>query len=385
LEHRFDVIVVGAGPAGCILGYELAKAGISTLIIEKEKLPRYKCCAGGLTSKAVKSLPLDISRFFEDKIATINVSFKNIGSFQGNCADELVYTVRRDQFDYALAKKAEESGALIWQNEPVLGLKTHTDYVELQTRSHKVRSLFVVGADGSHSLVAKEAGFQNTFEHVAGINAEVSASENDMARWKGKIFIDVGRIPGGYAWVFPKSDHIAIGIATILPKVREMNRYFDEFLRSLKLKNASIIHRGGALIPLVKREPQLTINRVALVGDAAGLADPLSGEGIHNAMQSSLLAASSIKECLSQGTSGLASYQKAVDETLMPELKIARVLQKLFVHFPQIVVKLLYFDARVWRGCCYFARGDLSYSRARQLIGGFKGIKDLLVSVRNAG
>jgi geranylgeranyl reductase family protein len=384
MEYKFDVTVVGAGPAGCILAHELAKAGVKVLIIEKESLPRYKCCAGGITSKAAKSLPLDISNLIENKITRFKICYKNNGSFIGESPSDLVYTVRRDRFDHALAQKAQEAGAVLWQAEPLIHLVNRGDSVELQTNSRVVHSLFAVGADGARGMVARTAGFQNSFVYIAGINAEVSAGEFSLGGLKSQILIDVGFIPGGYAWVFPKSDHLAIGIATILPRVKELNRYFDDFLKSLQLQNLKILRKSGALIPLCKGEPRLTINRIALVGDAAGLADPLSGEGIHNAIQSSQLAANALKTCLNQDRASLESYQKAFNETIMPELKMARVLQKLFVHFPQVVVKLLYFDTRVWKGCCYFARGDLSYIAARQRIGGFKGIKDLLIKARNA-
>jgi geranylgeranyl reductase family protein len=384
IMEKFDVTVVGAGPAGCITAYELAKAGIKTLIIEKEILPRYKCCAGGITCKAAKSLPIDINNLIENNITKFEICFKNHGSFMGESPNELVYTVKREQFDHALAMRAVEAGAILWQGEPLIHLENHSDSVELKTGSRVISSLFVIGADGARSIVARRAGFQNSFVHIAGINAEVSSGKLDFARWNGRILIDVGFIPGGYAWVFPKSDQLAIGIATILPKVKELNRYFDNFLKSLEIKNMQIIRRSGALIPLSKGEPRLNINRIALVGDAAGLADPLSGEGIHNAIQSSQLAANTIKTCLNRGTSNLEDYQSAIYETIMPELKMARVLQKLFVHFPQVVVKLLHFDTRVWRGCCYFARGDLSYIGARQKIGGFKGVKDLLIKARDS-
>jgi flavin-dependent dehydrogenase len=120
---------------------------------------------------------------------------------------------------------------------------------------------------------------------------------------------------------------------------------------------------------------------MAVLGDAAGMADPLSGEGIHSAVYSARLLAASIRECLNNGSAGLENYQQAVYKRIMPEIRIARVLQKIFIHFPHVPVKLLNYDARAWRGCCYFARGEMSYGNARQLIGGYRGMKELLGGV----
>ncbi len=100
MKQSHDVIVVGAGPSGATLDYELARRGIGVLLLEKEKLPRYKCCAGGVTSKAAKLLDFDISEVVEDVIYELSFTF-NLGSpYLGQHSQPLIYTVMRDVFDY---------------------------------------------------------------------------------------------------------------------------------------------------------------------------------------------------------------------------------------------------------------------------------------------
>ena len=381
MQQTYEVIVVGAGPSGCTLAYELAKAGIQVLVIEKQKLPRYKCCAGGLTARAVKALPLEIGDLVEDRVTRIEVQFRDEGHFCGDSDQAFIYTIRRDKFDYALARKAEDAGAVILQGQPVLHVDNTSRFVEITTPENSFRSQFLVGADGARSIVARSAGFTNDAVYITGLNAEISVINKEYARWKGRIFMDIGHIPAGYAWVFPKSDHVSVGIASIGYAAKKLNHYYTEFLDSLGIKEARTIRKSGALIRLGKGKQQLVMKRTALIGDAAGLADPLSGEGIYNAVQSASLAAASIKECLLRGVTDLDGYQHAVDEQLMSEIKIARVLQKIFIHFPKVVINILDFNDNIWKACCRFAQGDLNYTLAKQHVGGFKGMRELLQKV----
>ena len=131
MKQSHDVIVVGAGPAGATLAYELAKRGIGVLLLEKEKLPRYKCCAGGVTSKAAKLLDFDISEVAEDAIHEVSFTF-NLGSpYLGQPFQPLIYTVMRDVFDHFLVKKAQQLGAVLIDGQKVTQIQVSGDWVEI--------------------------------------------------------------------------------------------------------------------------------------------------------------------------------------------------------------------------------------------------------------
>ncbi len=107
--------------------------------------------------------------------------------------------------------------------------------------------------------------------------------------------------------------------------------------------------------------------------------------GFGNALESALLAAPVIKDCLLQGKTNLEDYQQAVKEKIMPNIRIARVLQRIFVWFPEVFTWVLNNDSRVWRGCCYMLQGELDYATAKQKVGGYKGISALILRALTDG
>jgi geranylgeranyl reductase family protein len=378
LNNSYDVIIAGAGPAGSVLAYELAKTGIKVLVLEKYKMPRYKCCAGGITYKTSRVLPIKIDDFAEDVITKVDVFSNGSGSYSGKSDRDLVYTISRDKFDNALADLAIVSGATLIQGKAVEKLSVTNGTIEIATARDVFHARYIVGADGANSVVSRQIGFNNRIEYITGINAEIALDSRNAEHWKGRILVDVTRVRGGYAWIFPKAGFVSAGIASVKAEAGNLRGLFNEFLAANGLGESQVLRRRGARIPLCKGNPVVASGNMALVGDAAGFADPLSGEGIYYAVLSAQLLSKTIKGCMLNGSSGLDGYQQLVIKNIMPEIRIARVLQKIFIRFPHIAVRLLNYDERAWRGCCHFARGELSYANARQLIGGYRGMKILL-------
>ena len=131
-------------------------------------------------------------------------------------------------------------------------------------------------------------------------------------------------------------------------------------------------------MPMCGTKVTVSRDRAVLLGDAAGLTDPLSGEGIYNAVLSARLAAPAIEKSLMHDEVRLQDYQQAVEEKIMPEMRVARVASRIFVRFPLLVFKMLQRDDRAWKGSCYILRGETSYTSIKERAGGFKGIYALL-------
>jgi geranylgeranyl reductase family protein len=378
LKQSHDVIVVGAGPAGATLAYELGKRGIGVLVLEKEKLPRYKCCAGGVTSKAAKLLDFDISEVVEDVIYELSFTFNLSNPYLGRHSQPLMYTVRRDVFDYFLVEKAQQVGAVIMDGQKVTQIQVSADWVETSTVDNIFRSRLVVGADGAYSLVARELGMARSIEYFAGIESEIVVPEEELAKWKSRVQIDLGCIPGGYAWVFPKRNHLSIGVGCVASKARQLNHHHQKFLSSLSIGNYTINKSSSQLTPTCTKGRLVWQDKALLLGDAAGLADPFTGEGIYNAIQSAQLAAQAIEDSLLKGKVGLQDYQEAIEEKIMSELRIAHVLAKVFIHFPHLVFGMFKRSDGAWRTVCNSMLGEIDYAAIKGNAGGFKGILNSL-------
>jgi geranylgeranyl reductase family protein len=374
LKQSHDVVVVGAGPAGATLAYELVGRGIGVLVLEKEKLPRYKCCAGGVTSKAAKLLDFDISEVVEDVIYEVSFTF-NLGSpYLGQHNQPLIYTVMRDVFDYFLVERAQQLGAVLMDGQMVTQIQVSADRVEISTADNIFRSRLVVGADGAYSVVARELGMGRSMEYVAGIESEIVVPEEELAKWKSRVQIDLGCIPGGYAWVFPKRNHLSIGAGCLASQARDLDRHHQKFLNSLSIGSYNVARSSSHLIPTCTKGRLVWQDKALLLGDAAGLTDPLTGEGIYNAIQSAQLAAPVIENSLLRGKVGLPDYQQIVEKAIMSELRIARKLSKFLVRFPRLAFEMFNLSDGAWRAVCNLMLGEIDYAAIKERAGGFKGI-----------
>ena len=373
-----DVIVVGAGPAGATLAYQLAKRGIGVLLLEKEKLPRYKCCAGGLTSKAARLLDFDISEVVEDVVYEISITCDLRSPYLRQHDQPLIYTMMRNVFDHFLVKKAQQRGAVLIDGQKVGRIQVSGDWVEVSTADNILRSRLAVGADGANSLVARELGMGSNIEYDAAIGSEIVVPEEELASWKSRAQMELGCIPGGYAWVFPKRDHLSIGVACLASRAKHLDRLHQEFLNSLGTSDYTISRSSSHLIPTCTKGRLVWQDKVLLLGDAAGLADPLTGEGIHNAILSAQLAVPVIENSLVHANANLEDYQEAVEEKIVSELRIARVLSKFFIRFPHLAFGMLNRSDETWRAGCGLMSGELKYAGIKGRAGGFKGIVDRL-------
>ncbi len=374
LKQSYDVIIVGAGPAGATLAYELARKGIRVLLLEKERLPRYKCCAGGVTAKAAKLLDFDISEVAENVIYEVDFTFNLGRPYLRQHNQPLIYTVMRDTFDHFLVGKAQQLGTALIDGQKVTEIRIDAEWVEISTSDNIFRSRLVVGADGAYSVVGRELGMKRSIEYATGLESELVVPEEELAKWKSRARLDLGCIPGGYAWVFPKRNHISIGVGCRISKARNLNHHHQEFLKSLSIGSYTIARSGSHLIPMCTRGSLALQDKALLLGDVAGLVDSLTGEGIYNAIQSAQLAAPVIENFLLRSKDGLEDYQQAVEEKIMSELRIARVLSRILFRFPHLAFRMLNQSDRAWRAGCELIIGGTNYAAIKERVGEFKGV-----------
>jgi len=373
-SNKYDVIIVGAGPAGATLAYQLARKGIRVLLVEKQKLPRAKCCAGGITAKAARLFDFDISPVVEDAVYEITFTFNFDNPYVGRCERPLLYTVKRDAFDYFLTGKAVEQGVVLLEAcEPRQIQLSDTD-VRVDTGCDVFSSQLIVGADGAYSRVARELGQKQGVEYIAAMLAQVVMPLGALELWRSRAQVDLGCTPGGYAWIFPKRNHLCVGVGSPMEEKRKLADYLHKLLGFAGLGGYPSEGTCAHLIPTWKKGREVVKGRVLLLGDAAGFADPLTGEGIYYAVRSAQLAASVIEDFLQGHTVGLGKYQGLVETELIPDLAVAGKVAKVLSRFPQQAFTLLHQSKEVWKLICGLMYGELSYVIIEEALGGWENI-----------
>ncbi len=377
-DFDFDVIVVGAGPAGAICSYTLARRGLAVLLLEREKLPRYKPCGGALSIKARELLDFNLEGIIEAEIYSATFSYKNERSITTEKSTPYTYMIMRDKFDYFLTQKACAAGVQLKEGTRVIDIIESEEQVEIVTEDgNSFNSRVVVGADGIFSTVARKTGLNKNIKRAVAIEGELPVSETFLKDWEKGVSIEVGSVSPGYGWIFPKKGHLSIGVAQFKEKAEGLKDLFFKFLSEQGLEFKDGMKFSGHLIPVAGKIKQISKNRVLLVGDAAGLVDPLSGEGIYYALKSGIIAARVTGSQIKKGKINPGRYQELIREEFASEFRIAQKLSRLFYFSTSIIYSLIEKKPEIIDYLLQLVYGEIEYRSF------FTRIKDYLVFKRS--
>lgn len=334
----WDVVVIGAGPAGSQAAHAASRAGAHTLLIEREQLPRYKRCGGGLTGAALAALPdgFDVPTLALIDSATFST---RLSRPRHRRADEPFLTlINRDTFDAQLMTAAQAAGARLITGVTVTAIAESDDLVELTTTAGTIRTRALVGADGSAGRTARVVGA--TYSQVdLGLEAEIRVNPATEALWDRRVHLDFGTVPGGYAWVFPKGNVLTVGVIGDRSQSAALRDYFSRYLQLHDLAGLPREHDGGHLTRTRAAGSPVAAGRALLAGDAAGLVDPWLREGISYALISGRLAGLTAADLgLGRISPGRAAhlYTTSVDRDLGAALDAAGRFHALFTRRPRI-------------------------------------------------
>ncbi len=358
-----EVAIIGAGPAGATLAYELLQGGLKPVLIDKAIFPRVKVCGGGLTIKALKFLPPDLGGVLENEIRQVKLSFGLNQSFTKPSPQSLMYTVDRQRFDAALVDRVREAGGEVREGERLEKITNGPgDVVTVTTSKRRLQTRVVVGADGARSLVAASACLQPLDFFHLGLQVEVPRKliRQNAGDFSRTIFLDMGSLPDGYAWGFPRGDLLVIGVGGLLHRGAQLKVYLARVLSRLGLEEPRC-PLTAHLIPHRVTPKPIMQGRVLLAGDAAGLTDFWTGEGICFALESAHLAARQILRFFRGEAGALSDYQVQVDRKITPELAASYQFSKLFNYLGPLAFRSLRHFDYPWEVFCRIMRGDRSF------------------------
>ncbi len=327
---RFDVLVVGAGPAGSTAAYRLASEGASVLLADKATFPRDKPCGGGLTMRAVRQLPFSVEPVVEDRTMRVRFGLDFTRRIERRLDEPLVLMTQRKRLDAFLVEEAITAGAEFRDGVKVTDLVLEDDDVRAKVNGSPITAAHALLADGANGVSARAVGLDDGREHGVALEANVPYGVVREEDYRGLLCLELANVPGGYGWVFPKGDHVNVGVGGWEREGPRLREHLARFCREYGIPESSLEDVRGYRLPLVHARARLAKGRVALLGDAAGLVDPLSGDGIYEAFLSAKLATQAVL------ADDLEGYDRELRRALSSQLAAAWGAKVALDRFPRL-------------------------------------------------
>jgi geranylgeranyl reductase family protein len=360
----WDVVVVGAGPAGASAARVAAEADCRVLLLERAAIPRYKACGGGLIGCSQAFLPDRLGVTIHDEIEAVTFSLE--GRKQRTLRSEGAVRCKmvfRDELDAALTRVAAEAGAMVRDRTAVVGIEDGSGVVTVRTGTGDlVHARALVGADGSASRIGRHVGVRCEQADLA-LEVEVPVERQVASRWRGRMLMEWGPLPGSFGWVFPKGDICTAGVVAAKGQGEATKSYLREFLQRHGLGQRPPLHDTGHLTRCRRPDSPLARHRVLAAGDAAGLCDPWSREGISFALRSGVWAGAAAVRIAQSGDEpdlarARAGYASMVRHTLEAEMRASRQVMDVFMRRPGVFHTALTAVPPVWRGVDSYLAGS---------------------------
>ncbi|MGK7906268.1 MAG: geranylgeranyl reductase family protein [Synechococcus sp.] len=334
----YDCIVVGSGPAGGAAAYKLAKQGRSVLVLEKEALPRYKPCGGGVSPVVGEWFDFDFSPAISLKVDTISYTWKMGDRVEAPIkTSDPIWMVRRDVFDHFLIKQAQGQGAELRDSTEAKGIEFKNDRWQVKTADGAAEAKYLIAADGAKGPMARWLGFKERKARFGGaIEAEAPVNPEPAT----VAHFEFGMVKNGYIWNFPKADGYSIGIGTFRGGQRQplqdiASEYSGKFDVDFKT-----VQKYGHPLWLWDGDQKLHTQNALLAGEAACVVDPFTAEGIRPSIFSGIKAAEAIDSALGGSTDALSNYSQVMQEEWGSDMVWAQRLANVFYRVPGVAYKM---------------------------------------------
>jgi geranylgeranyl reductase family protein len=335
----YDIIVVGAGPAGSAAARTAARLGLDALLIERERFPRYKACGGALSERASSYLDFNLpEEIAEKEIAGARVYFKN-NVVEVHKGYRLTTMVSRSAFDDFMVHKALDAGARAIIGCKVDGYEEKDDRVDVHTKDGAYSSKFLVIASGCQDALRQRIrGRDRTDQYGVCVVAEIPEDDAKIdERLDDVLEIHFGAANMGYGWIFPHRGYYSVGIGGLTSRLKHPRQTMMRFLRSHGFPGQYSLH--GHMIPFGGMERRTADGRVILAGDSAGFVDAFSGEGIAYAIRSGQIASEVTAEGITENVS--REYAARCRAEFGDDLRYALLFSKMMHSRPDLFFRIL--------------------------------------------
>jgi geranylgeranyl reductase family protein len=365
--RSYDAIVVGAGPSGSTAAYRLAAAGKDVLLLDRASFPRDKPCGGGVTERAARLLPFSIEPVVEDVATKVDLRLGYGRTVERGDGVPLVYLTQRRRLDQFLAERAEEAGVAFRDSTRVTEVEGGEEGVMVAAGRERFQASVLIGADGVNGLLARVLGLGGNRHVGVALEGNLSYAQPGADRYRGKIVLEFGVVPGGYAWVFPKGDHANFGVGGWGSEGPALRSHLERLCTAHGVAMEDLQEVRGYRLPLRSPSSRLARGRALLVGDAAGLVDPVSGDGIFEGFLSSVYASEATLDLLAGRAPTVDAYGPRLAERLSTHLWASWGAKVALDRFPRTMFRLA--STRVvWGAVERIVRGDVAD------VGGIRGL-----------
>ena len=346
----YDLIMIGGGPSGSTAGMRAAMRGLNVLVIEKDRFPRYKPCAGGLTRRGMDYLDFELPDNLKEKEIYGMRLCAGERAIESRTETPMAVTVTRSAFDTYLLMKAAETGAEIKMEEKATGVDEKGDYVEITAVKGSYRARYVLLTEGAQGLVMRHMGERYARDACSiTMVTEIEANNDEIdTRLPGMFEIHLDISCNGYGWVFPHNGYYSVGIWGEAQTLPDPKGTMKRFLKNAGFEGSS--HLRGRVIPMKGRYKGVIGSRVLLSGDAAGFVDPFSGEGIPYAVRSGQIAADLVADVIQKkrNIDSIDDYRIFCKSAFARNFRYARMVAATVYRFPSFFVDLFAADRSIY-------------------------------------
>jgi geranylgeranyl reductase family protein len=325
------------------------------LLVDRARFPRDKPCGGGLTYRALRQLPFSVAPVVEEEVDVFELGLGYRRRFVRRTARPLVVMTQRRRLDAFLVEQAREAGAEFRDGAKV-------ELSPLTVDGEPIAAKTVIGADGVNGVTARKLGLGD-HEHEVALEANVSYSSVPHGRYARRAVVEFGIVPGGYGWVFPKGDHVNVGVGGWQEEGPRLRAHLARLCREHQIAVDALTDIRGYRLPLRRPGAPAASGRTALVGDAAGLVDPVSGDGIYEAFLSARLAAETALDIVAGRRPDFCLYARELEKTLALSTAASWRAKLALERFPRLSFALLQ-APQAWRALEQLMRADATHPAA---------------------